>query len=184
MWPWLCDCFPYSRFPRSFGAAKDTLHHTYSDSCRCPNTIEKMARESKNSFIGIMARYRAQKAIVDAYMLEDTIAVGYKDSGKRPREIKNQKLLNNINLISQAQTLRKERNPNFTARDDDPATRVFVRNSVGAPRAPVPQQAITLHGITGQIPTHVIRGDPPLLTSTGFDVLRQFHDPTKVMGLV
>jgi hypothetical protein len=184
MWPWLCDCFPYSRFPSRFSDKKDTLHHTYSDSCRCPNTIERMARNSQNSFIGIMARYRAQKALVDAYMLEYTIAIGYKDLGKTPREIKNQKLLNDINLISQAQTLRKERNPNFTARDNDPSTRVFVRNSAGATRAAIPQQAITLHGITGQIPAHVIQCDPPLLTSTGFDVLRQFRDPTKVMGLV
>jgi hypothetical protein len=184
MWPWLCDCFPYSRFPSRFNSVKDTLYHTYSDSCRCPNTIERISRESKDSFIGIMARYRAQKAILDAYMLEDTISVGYKDAGRTARQIKNQRLLNSINLISQAQTLRKERNPNFTALDDDPSSRVFVRNSAALRQTPIPQQVITLHGITGRIPTHVLQGNPTLFASSGFDVLREFHNPEKVLGLV
>jgi hypothetical protein len=182
MWPWLCDCFPYSRFPRNFPELKETLHHTYSDSGRCPNTIERLARSSQNSFIGLMARYRAQKGMLDAYMLEDTISVGYRDDGRTAKQVKNQRLLNSINLISQAQTLRKERNPYFTPEQDDPSTRVFSRN---APEAQaIAQQTITLHGITGQVPAHVLSGDPALLSTSGFDVLRQFHDPKKIMGLL
>lgn len=181
MWPWLCDCFPYSRYPRlpNLQQYKDTFEHTYSDSCRCPNTVESMVRASPLSFIGIMANYRSAKGMQDAGNIRQHVIDLYKPELNLKS---NDRQLNNINLISQAQTLRKERQPNFRARDDNPATRVFVRD---APEVRlVPQQAITLHGITGQIPTHIINNTPPPLITSGHDQLRNFYDPRKVMGRV
>jgi hypothetical protein len=181
MWPWLCDCFPYKRYPRAVDLQpyKNTLQHTYSDTCRCPNTVEDLARGS-NSFIGLLARYRSSKGLQDAAVIKPLVEDYYvHDKGLSKRVIKDNRLLNNINLISQAQTLRKERRPTYVADRGDPATRVFTRQGVPLP-GHIPQRAITLHGITGQIPVHIADNLPALLATHAGDTLREFHHPERI----
>lgn len=180
MWPWLCDCFPYSRYPSSpeFSPYKDTLRHTYSDSCRCPNTIERTARASKSSFIGLIANYRSSKGMLDAKIIKPRVQDYYKtlpDYNRRGRQF------NNINLISQAQTLRKERLGHFTAKDNDPSIRVFSRAAPIALEQAIPQRSITLHGIAGQIPEHVFTNAPEPLVIGDADNLRNFYTPKNII---
>lgn len=180
MWPWLCDCFPYERLTppktltESFENYESELRHTYSDTMRCPNTIELMARGLDNSFISYMANYRIKKLESDRDEMKPVIKSIYEQ-----KSIKISRQLNDLNLISQSQTLRKERKSYFEAHDSA-AERIFKRANSDymlLSDKDIEQVEIELHGFKGTIPRHVLEGKPSSLNITKQSPIRSFYRP-------
>lgn len=180
MWPWLCDCFPYARMRQpqtlteEYGVYENELRHTYSDTMRCPNTIELMVRSLDKSFISYMANYRIKKLESDRDEMKPIVKSLYE---RNNTPIKRQ--LNDLNLISQSQTLRKERKSYFEAHDSA-AERIFKRansNYMLLSDKDIDQVEIELHGFKGTIPRHVLELKPPPLYITEKSPIRSFYKP-------